>query len=788
MPRKKGGKEKHKDTNPQRNDGRAKSYEPAKVSATIANIAKIVLVIMLIGLSLLLLIGPFYRGLFFAGELLKAQAVIFALFILWGLYRMLSRDKGLAKSPLDLCLIVLILAYAVSFFVAVHKRDALEEVLKIVAYLAVYLVAVELCCNLNFGGRKVECSENTERRSEQLPPGLSLMLHILVVVATIITVASLGVAAGHWNIIGAYHDAGLRIASPMGYANTAAAYFMAAYLLVIALAPLAKNWGGRVLYLPLAALILLTTILTFSRGAWLLLVPLFILLVLAAAPGQRLRSFLFLFATVVPAIPAAFMADPLFRSDNPPSAWLPIAAAMAVAYVLGALAELYLAQSHKRKIYYAAAGTVMTVAVMVVLLFLPFFSPVAPEQPNRNQTAVSLVLSRLLPERYYDRIFSPGRIINMDARFEMFGDAVKIIKDRPILGAGGGGWAALYQGYQARPYFSSEVHNHFLQVWIEAGIFGFLAFVGIWVSMAAAFVRNCLHNRFNTRRWQFWTAIFLPVAALGAHSIIDWNFSMAAVGIYLFTLLGAGRSLDNVPWFKHKVKSKTASNKAVLSSIVLLAVGVILLAGNLVLVAGFNSTARSQKFIEQSNIKMTVPELQRAIRLDPLRAENYHNLGAVLEGRSRTAQSADDLERIIDLAGRAYQLEPYNPLYIFRYGELLLFYVDIRSGLDTLDRLMVVRPLSESSYIQASLARLRLAEHFINEGSPAEGIRYLTEIADIRVQMQKRYGETEPLHYILGRVQQLKGNNRQARDFFHTVSEGDPFYDLARQQLQLLED
>jgi tetratricopeptide (TPR) repeat protein len=263
---------------------------------------------------------------------------------------------------------------------------------------------------------------------------------------------------------------------------------------------------------------------------------------------------------------------------------------------------------------------------------------------------------------------------------------------------------------------------------------------------------------------------------------------MAAVGIYLFTLLGAGRSLDNVTWFKSKVKSETAANKVALSSIVLLIVGVILFTGNLILIAGFNSTARSQEYIEQRNIKMAVPELHRAISLDPLRAENYHNLGAILEEQSRAAQSSTDLEAIIYLAGHAYQLEPYNPLYIFRHGELTLNYVDVRSGLDTMDRLLIVRPLSDSSYIQASLARLRLAEYFYNAGRPAEGLKYLDEIDGIASQMQERFGETEPLNYILGRVQLIKGNAGQAWNFFIAVTEGDPFYELAQQQLQLLEE
>ncbi len=755
-----------------------------------AGAAKILLVLMFAGLLLLLLVGPFYRGLFFTEDLLLAQAAVFALFILWGVYRILTREKELIKSPLELCLSLLLLAYALSFFVAVHERAALEENLKIAAYLAVYLVAVEICRNLKYGKTEDVSLKPAENQTEQQSPGLSLVLHALIGAATIIAVASLGVAAGHWNFIGAYHDAALRIASPMGYANTAAAYFMAAYLLTVATAPLANRWWQRTLYLAPAALLFLATILTFSRGAWLLLAPLMVLLILTAAPGQRLRAFLYLIASAAPALPAAFTADPLFRSTVPAQAWLPIAAAVTGAVALGMLAELYLAQTRKAKVYGAAAFVIAVLVSVVFLLAAPQINPGLPEDPGDGKTFVASTLGNILPERYYDRIYSPGRVINMNARFEMFRDAVKIIKDYPLLGTGGGGWAALYQGYQdrplsGRPYFSSEVHNHFLQVWVEAGLLGFIAFTGIWISMAAAFIRTCFINRADSRVWQRWTAVFLPVAALGAHSVIDWNFSLAAVGFYLFTLLGAGRSLDIVNWFGNRGRSKSVVNAIGPGNVFLLIIGIILFSANLVLVSGFNSTARSQKYIEQRNIKMAIPELQRAMRLDPLRAENHHNLGVVLEEQSRAGQSIADPKAIIYLAGRAYQLEPYNPLYIFRYGELTLNYVDVRSGLDTIDRLLTVRPLSDSSYIQACLARLRLAEYYFSAGRNAEGIEYLDEIEGIASRMQERYGETEPLNYMLGRVQLFKGNSNRARDYFLAVREGDPFYELAQQQLQI---
>jgi uncharacterized membrane protein (DUF485 family) len=98
LPRKKGRKEIITDKYPQKFKEKAGLKGSSAVSTSFAMLAKIILLIMLAGLTLLLLIGPFYRGLFFTEDLLLAQAAIFALFILWGVYRILTKGKELIKS------------------------------------------------------------------------------------------------------------------------------------------------------------------------------------------------------------------------------------------------------------------------------------------------------------------------------------------------------------------------------------------------------------------------------------------------------------------------------------------------------------------------------------------------------------------------------------------------------------------------------------------------------------------------------------------------------------------
>ncbi len=860
--------------------------------------------LMLAVIALLLFIGPFQRGLFFPRELLIAKVVIFGLLIVWGYFRLLKKDNRLVETPLDICIIVLLFAYGLSFFFAVNTRDALEEVLKIASYLVIYLITLDICRYLSLPQIKLTRHNKDDFNSAQyeqgpekfVPSGINVVLHLLLAAAVVVTIASLGVPAGHWDFPGAYASA--RIASPMGYANTAAAYLMAAYLLTLALAPLAKNWW-KVIYLAPAATMLFTIILTFSRGAWLLLVPLSLLLIVISAPGERLRSFLYLAATALAGVPTALMADQVFRSETPAQAWLLVAAAIVIAIILGLFVELYLSQSRKLRIAVAGGTGAAVFAGIFVIFVLPALGPVqldrdldqdpetrtveqvirgiSPEEeyllsmdikaeedpgfdeevdyawrlrvlgglpeyrdeelldykgsategweekdfkfetgaemerlevkiynryPGTSVTArnVSLsadgidrslrfTLNRMLPDRFYDRLFSYSLDRNLDARFEFMEDAVQIIGDHPVLGTGGGGWNAIYRVYQDRPYNTTEVHNHFLQVWIEAGLLGFLAFLGLWVSTAVSFVRNCVMQKASTRVWQFWAAAIIPVAALGAHSVIDWNFSMAAVGIFLFVLLGASRSLDRATWFKKKNSSGMKdTDRGRFAGITGIVAGVFLFIFSLMLLDGLYTTWRSQELVEQNSLKQAKAEMRRGIQRDPFRTDNYYNLSVLIEDRARRTGAQADMGEVISMAERAYELEPYNPRYVSHYGNLLLHNVDVNEGLEMIDRLMYLRPLSESSYLQAVSSRLQLADFYLGEGERAEAERYLNDIIEIESKMKDNLEEIEPIAFHLGQAHFLLEDYSAAENYFELVEEDDDLYEQAKEHLELIED
>ena len=852
----------------------------------------VLLAAMFVVIALLLFFGPFQRGLFFPNDLLRAKAVIFGLLILWGLFRLLKRESLRLNSPLDICIVVLVLAFVASFFVAVHKRDALTEILRAASYLVVYLVAIDISRYFYLPWQKNKPQSNPEEADTVVPPGLNIILHLLLVSAVVVAIAGLGAAAGNWDFIGAYD--GARIASPIAYANAAAAYFMAAYFLAVALIPLAHK-RVKSIYLAFAVLLLLTIILTFSRGAWLLLPPLGLLLVVASAPGERMRSLLNLIVTALAAVPIAFVADSLFQSEAPGRAWPMIAVAVILVVLLGLLVDLFIKLNKKVRFVLVGSGVALVI-IFIFILVRPVLGPIRLErtfaepvmmqtvqqvigkvkageayqlsfevnaeqtlppefeQPeyvwgvlvrgglpdysyvellnyqgketegwqnkdfnflttediirleiiiyneipgtsvmvrsvfltaNGKQQKLYFAADRILPPRLYDRLYSFSRDKNVDRRVELFRDAIKIIKDYPILGTGGGGWASVYHSYKEQAYHSREIHNHYLQVWVEAGIFGFLAFVGIWVSFIAMFVRNCLRRSISPLTWQLWASLLVPVVALGAHSFIDWNFSMSAVGIYLFILLGAGRSIDRLKWFdRSTLKEKRSDYSSLFTGFIAVFVGIFLLVYTIMLISGLNATWRSQDLMERTNLKQAIVEMEKAIRLDPLLAENYHNMSVLIEEQFLRTGSQASLNEVLYFAGKAQELEPYSPLYSSRYGILLLYYVDFEEGLVYIDRVIKINPFLISGYIQSAMSRLRLAEHYLATGERIEAGRYLNEILRFEQLMEDNIDDSRPLAFILGRANQLLRNFDAAVRYFQAVPEWDQFYDPAQESLK----
>lgn len=143
-----------------------------------------------------------------------------------------------------------------------------------------------------------------------------------------------------------------------------------------------------------------------------------------------------------------------------------------------------------------------------------------------------------LPERQ-----GPGAA---GGRLELWGDTLRLIRERPLAGAGLGAFAAAYTKVQTVDVNArvDYAHNDYLQLAAELGLPAALLFWGLIFALAARTLRVCWIPGNHTRR-----AIALgatgALAALLLHSLTDFNLYIPANGLVFSVVLGLGSTRGN---------------------------------------------------------------------------------------------------------------------------------------------------------------------------------------------------------------------------------------------------
>jgi hypothetical protein len=75
----------------------------------------------------------------------------------------------------------------------------------------------------------------------------------------------------------------------------------------------------------------------------------------------------------------------------------------------------------------------------------------------------------------FEKVISPEYLENAFQRVYYIESAKEMIKERPLLGWGGGGWKEAYEAYMSYRYTTREAHSYYFQVGVETGIIGICA-------------------------------------------------------------------------------------------------------------------------------------------------------------------------------------------------------------------------------------------------------------------------------------------------------------------------
>ncbi|WP_318507004.1 O-antigen ligase family protein [Bacillus sp. T3] len=205
-------------------------------------------------------------------------------------------------------------------------------------------------------------------------------------------------------------------------------------------------------------------------------------------------------------------------------------------------------------------------------------------------------------------------------RLYLYQDALKMSKDSPLFGFGGGGWATLFNHYQQIPYQATKIHNGYLEWVIDAGWIGLILLICIFSYLSYLLLKS----RNSEEKSIVYVAIFIALLSAAAHSFIDFDLSYGTVLLLIFWLFAMGISKEQLlfnPMLSKKIFSKATSIKFIYICIVALALITSYKAYNY-----YDARQLYIKAVQKKNISSKEELMNQTISKDPDNIKYYLDL------------------------------------------------------------------------------------------------------------------------------------------------------------------
>lgn len=331
---------------------------------------------------------------------------------------------------------------------------------------------------------------------------------------------------------------GLRLTAVFQYANTYSAFLMAILFGSLFYVIKSRKWYSTFLHSFMLVPILVSFMLTLSRGGLVVLPFGLLILLLFFNVARQVIVLLYLalasIATLSIISPITKIGSDLQKQYSASLTLQGWGILLGVSFLLAAIVTLlqtyvhpWLEQkllSYKTRFRYSQAilpvGAVILGSIGLFLLLA--------------DTGVSKLLPENISKRIENINFQQHSVLE---RITFYKDSLKVFKDYPLIGAGGGAWAALYEKYQNNPYVSKQAHNFFLQYLIEVGIIGFLIYISLLAMVFYFYIKTYI--KYSQEEKDSRLLYFIIAISLLIHSVLDFNLSYAYLSIIVYISLGA---------------------------------------------------------------------------------------------------------------------------------------------------------------------------------------------------------------------------------------------------------
>ncbi|WP_407870496.1 O-antigen ligase family protein [Paenibacillus sp. P36] len=203
-------------------------------------------------------------------------------------------------------------------------------------------------------------------------------------------------------------------------------------------------------------------------------------------------------------------------------------------------------------------------------------------------------------------------------------DSLPMITDYFWLGTGGGGWSVWQSFYQSEGYFVRFVHNHYLQLALDIGVFGSLLF--ILIAIILYYRSFALYKSLKTvaeNSSLVWIkGVVLASTVLLLHAGFDFDFSFLFI-LALF-LMFVEYIMVQSPDMATRLINPSKSVKAILSICL-----VVMLFFTSWMEVGKYFQMRGQSNVTIGNMQSAIQDYSIAQKLMPWAASTYYDMAKV---------------------------------------------------------------------------------------------------------------------------------------------------------------
>lgn len=458
------------------------------------------------GLILLVFLAPLLRGLFFQADALPYQ-IAAGLVLFAGALDVSMRGEFAIEGALPQGFLWMIVAYGISCFGAASVSDAIRGFLRQILYFAIFWLSWYASCS-----KRV-------RKAVLVTVFLSGSA-----VAVIGIIAATGIQIFPGAVLGG------RIMSTFQYPNALAAYMMLTSVLGLTLLVLEEGPLLRAAYAVSVFGQVLVFLASYSRGGW-VVYPLALCAMLVGLPREHKPRFLFSVCTALTSvllIVGQFSLAAGQAESRTALKWVVLGAVISLAAEIAycMYKKVYrsmISTSVRKALTWAVLGYgIITFLIYSVILISRYGTDMVDLLPPA-------VIRRFATISFEDRSFL--------ARTLATRDALSVFTRRPLFGGGAGAWNAWYHQFQSVLYWTTEVHNHFAQVLVETGLFGFCGYMYLWGALVYCVFRFLRRETSYGEKALAW-GLLVSCATMGAHSSVDFELSLPGIACQLWAVFG----------------------------------------------------------------------------------------------------------------------------------------------------------------------------------------------------------------------------------------------------------